>query len=88
MVDFICLEQRAYDIERTRYLNKLGYHLLRFWNNQVLNQDHVVLEKIWITLIRPSGTFSRATLRDPHEHLEKRVNFQLVMLDLIDPLII
>ncbi len=30
------LEQREYDLERTRYLNEQGYRVLRFWNAQVM----------------------------------------------------
>ncbi len=36
-----------YDKYRTDYLNEKGYHVLRFWNNQVMNDlDGVVLEII------------------------------------------
>ena len=52
MVDFVCLESRlvveldggqhlesdGYDETRTGYLNVLGYTVIRFWNNQVLNE--------------------------------------------------
>jgi very-short-patch-repair endonuclease len=31
------LEQRAYDRRRTEYLESQGYHVIRFWNHQVLN---------------------------------------------------
>ena len=29
------LEQEEYDQERTKYLNSLGYKVVRFWNNAV-----------------------------------------------------
>ncbi len=29
------LEQEQYDAERTQYLESQGYHVIRFWNNQV-----------------------------------------------------
>ena len=36
------LEQQEYDNERTKYLNSLGYKVIRFWNNDVIkNMDGV-----------------------------------------------
>ena len=38
------LEQEEYDKERTKYLESLGYKVIRFWNNDVTNNiDGVVL---------------------------------------------
>jgi very-short-patch-repair endonuclease len=38
------LEQTEYDEERTKYLESLGYRVIRFWNNQVMNEmDGVIL---------------------------------------------
>ena len=38
------LEQEEYDDERTKYLNSLGYKVIRFWNNDVMkNMDGVIL---------------------------------------------
>lgn len=38
------LEQQEYDEERTKYLNSLGYKVIRFWNNDVIkNLDSVTL---------------------------------------------
>ena len=38
------LEQQEYDQERTKYLNSLGYKVIRFWNNEVTNNiDGVIL---------------------------------------------
>ena len=38
------LEQQEYDAERTKYLETQGYKVLRFWNNEVLNNlDGVIL---------------------------------------------
>ena len=31
------LEHEEYDEERTTYLNSLGYKVIRFWNNDVMN---------------------------------------------------
>src|SRR5258706_16437760 len=38
------LEQQEYDQERTKYLEALGYKVVRFWNNNVMNNiDGVIL---------------------------------------------
>ena len=38
------LEQKDYDEERTKYLESLGYKVIRFWNNDVMkNMDGVIL---------------------------------------------
>lgn len=38
------LEQEEYDEERTKYLELLGYKVIRFWNNDVMNNiDSVIL---------------------------------------------
>lgn len=60
IVDFICREKKfiieldgshhvdtmIYDQERTEYLEAKGYKVLRFWNNEILNNIDSVLEKI------------------------------------------
>jgi very-short-patch-repair endonuclease len=64
IVDFICLEKNVaievdggqhaeneeQDIQRSAYLNKMGYRVLRFWNNQVLQETEAVLEAIFAIL--------------------------------------
>ena len=40
------LEQDDYDSERTKYLESLGYRVLRFWNNEVLNNMDMVMRVI------------------------------------------
>ncbi len=40
------LEQREYDIERTEFLNSKGYRVLRFWNNDVMNDIEGVILSI------------------------------------------
>ena len=64
IVDFVCLEQKLiveldggqhaeranYDARRTNALHEKGYRLLRFWNNDVLLNTNVVLEKIFAEL--------------------------------------
>ncbi len=60
IVDFICLEakliieadggqhleQTEADRKRTEYLESLGYEIIRFWNNDILNNITSVLERI------------------------------------------
>ena len=60
IVDFICLEKNLVvevdggphaeneesDIHRSAYLNKMGYRVLRFWNNEVMQETDGVLEAI------------------------------------------
>ncbi|SDW36973.1 DUF559 domain-containing protein [Nitrosomonas communis] len=38
---------QQYDEERTRLLNEQGIRLIRFWNNEVLQQTDSVLEVLW-----------------------------------------
>ena len=43
------LEQEEYDLERTKYLESLGYKVIRFWNNDVMNNiDNVILAIIHV----------------------------------------
>jgi very-short-patch-repair endonuclease len=58
IVDFVCLEQKLiieldggqhaeqleYDMVRTTFLKAEGYRVLRFWNNQILEEMESVLE--------------------------------------------
>ena len=44
------LEQSEYDIGRTAYLESLGYQVIRFWNNQVMNDIESVIRSIEIVL--------------------------------------
>ena len=62
IVDFVCFEQklvieldggghgaesqRAYDERRTKWLNEQGFTVLRFWDNEVLQETESVLERI------------------------------------------
>jgi very-short-patch-repair endonuclease len=64
VVDFVCLEEKliieldggqhaesvAYDQERDSWLRSQGYTVLRFWNNELLNEMESVLEKIRLAL--------------------------------------
>jgi len=44
------LENQEYDQERTRVLNKEGYKVIRFWNNDINFNLESVLEEILINL--------------------------------------
>jgi len=60
IADFLCLdpklvieldggqhaERTAQDSRRTRYLQSLGFRVLRFWNHEVLREPDAVLEVI------------------------------------------
>jgi very-short-patch-repair endonuclease len=60
IVDFVCVEKRLiieldggqhldnqnYDMARTDWLNAHGFKVLRFWNNDVLQQTSLVIEDI------------------------------------------
>ena len=68
VLDFVCLEARLVieadggqhalrateDDERTKSLNAAGFRVLRFWNNEILNNGKVVQEAIWCALTDPS----------------------------------
>ena len=44
------LDQAEYDIERKKYLESQGYKVIRFWNNQVMNDIEDILRAIEIAL--------------------------------------
>ena len=64
IVDFVCLEQQliieldggqhveqeAYDRQRDAWLRQQGYTVLRFWNNDVMQNLDGVLEQIHMAL--------------------------------------
>ncbi|MEO8384349.1 MAG: endonuclease domain-containing protein [Betaproteobacteria bacterium] len=66
IVDFICLEAKliveldggqhaedvAYDQKRTAFLESLGYRVLRFWNNDVIENMDGVLQRLHENLLR------------------------------------
>ncbi len=66
IVDFVCLEKRLiveldggqhldnqkYDMKRTAWLNARGFKVLRFWNNDVLQQTTSVIEVIMHALAK------------------------------------
>lgn len=40
------LEQDEYDLQRTAYLESLGYKVIRFWNDQVMKDIDGVIRSI------------------------------------------
>jgi adenine-specific DNA-methyltransferase len=68
VVDFVCLERRLivevdgsqhadrieHDASRTAYLEAQGFHVLRFWDNDVLLQTDAVMQVIFDMLTGPS----------------------------------
>ncbi len=69
ILDFVCLENKLiievdggqhcsrseYDEIRTRQLQSAGFHVIRFWNNEVFLEFEAVKEKIWLAIqeLRP-----------------------------------
>ena len=43
-------EHFAYDIERTRYLESQGYRVIRFWNNDVMNDIEGLVHALGMAL--------------------------------------
>ncbi|MCY3545167.1 MAG: endonuclease domain-containing protein [Chloroflexi bacterium] len=68
IVDFVCFENRlvievdggqhlqsaSYDAARTAWLEREGFRVIRFWNNQVLQETDSVREAIFIAVQRLS----------------------------------
>jgi len=66
IVDFVCFERRLiveadgsqhaesqYDRRRDRFLRSEGFSILRFWNNDVLQNPAGVFEAICVSLTAP-----------------------------------
>ena len=64
IVDFICVERRLiveidgakhrdrrrYDKERDAFLSSHGFHVIRFWNGEVLDRTDKVLKRVLYSL--------------------------------------
>ncbi|MBI2346276.1 MAG: DUF559 domain-containing protein [Deltaproteobacteria bacterium] len=46
------LGQQAYDGQRTDYLRRHGIAVIRFWDNQVLQETAAVMDSIWAALMQ------------------------------------
>lgn len=69
IVDFCCLElkliieldgsqhfeQAIYDEERSLYLEQRGFKVIRFWNNEVIENTEGVLEKVYGVILEITG---------------------------------
>ncbi|GJQ35475.1 MAG: endonuclease [Anaerolineaceae bacterium] len=67
--DFVCIkkkliveldggqhaEQAEYDADRTRFLESQGYKVIRFWNNDVMNDINGVIRNIQFALEENQG---------------------------------
>lgn len=67
IADFACVEagvvveldggqhgvQSAYDAQRSLALGAAGYRVLRFWNDEVFNNMHGIIDVIRATLLQP-----------------------------------
>ena len=72
IADFVCLEKKLIieidggqhnenecDKERANYLENIGFKVVRFWNNDILNNMQVCLGTIYRELHTPHPTLSR-----------------------------
>jgi very-short-patch-repair endonuclease len=46
--------QASDDVERTAFLQSHGYRVLRFWNNEILNEIDGVMNSIYAALCHPA----------------------------------
>lgn len=68
IADFVCLEakliieldggqhadRQVYDEQRSQALNRRGYRVIRFWNNEVMTETSAVLERVRSLLLQQS----------------------------------
>ncbi len=97
IVDFICFEKKLIievdggqhaessdDEKRDRFLKHEGYHVLRFWNNEVLQNSSGVVERIEETLLHLPET-SAAEGHDVSAPPSRRGNNAAHLITLIKP---
>ena len=63
--------QYDYDEERTARLNAAGFKVLRFWNNEVLNETDAVVQSIWNAL-NPSPPHPNPPLEGEGAEIEEK----------------
>ena len=74
IADFACIEAKlvleldgsqhqgnSHDVQRDREITQMGFRILRFWNNQVLQETQAVLEEILRAL--EDGSYPKTTDR-------------------------
>lgn len=97
IVDFICFtpklivevdggqhaDQVAYDRRRDTYLQGEGFTVLRFWNNQVLNETEAVLESIRQTVVALSPTHEPRESDCAHINLVTRKNGGFTLIEMV-----
>ena len=80
ILDFVCLEKRVAlevdgsqhmdmteeDAERSLWLKQAGFQVLRFWNNEVLNEIEGVLDAIYEALNSPAPGSRTYPQTHPH----------------------
>ncbi len=60
------LEQEEYDEERTKYLESLGYKVIRFWNNDIMKD----MESVLLAIIHVMED------REKHEKTKRAAHFE------------
>jgi hypothetical protein len=80
------LEQVEDDLKRSKFLESLGYKVIRFWNHEILGDVHIVLERIHGSLIEvpspqpsPGGRGGKAS-GNPQILRKSRKNNDLLVL--------
>ena len=64
--------QQGHDERRTEYLQQQGLTVLRFWNNEVLENTEGVLQRIYEWLLGHVGVVGDVTVRSPSLTLPQR----------------
>ena len=59
------LDECVYDQKRTAYLERKGYRVLRFWNNEALENMEGVLGCVEKALISPSPSYASRISTSP-----------------------
>ncbi|MBU6338469.1 MAG: single-stranded-DNA-specific exonuclease RecJ [Rickettsiales bacterium] len=100
IVDFVCLEKKLvveldggqhsedkaikYDQNRTEFLNKSGFNVLRFWNDEVFKNMEGVLDSVFFNLnYNPSPKLPLAASTLPQGEGKRREPNLLNLLDLV-----
>jgi very-short-patch-repair endonuclease len=87
VLDFVCLEMRLIvevdggqhqdceaDQVRDRRLHEAGFRIMRFWNNQVLQETDAVVEAIWMALQHESGDAASLLTPSPPQPVQSQTS--------------